>query len=309
MTVDLSANSAKADAATIEAFGLQISGQQAGVCVNNKLATPQKFTLRFAGLTEPEYDVYVNGTSKGSMTGQQLQQGVTFDAPGSIADQAMITCMSEVTPRAQTLRDALKDSKVPEEAFISDAMRQILDWLRLTMVEEQSWKSVRIVIAPKDRHLETMEWIERHSDYDTAAIITNTAWSLQQVRDQIYHQIKDRRLRNDAIAAMTPVELTASYAIRNGKPHLTAKLLNKCDLPLKGAFTLGLPKGWKAAGAKMNFGNVKSGQTYTLSCDLVPTAKSVPALKEVPVTATIYTIQLDKSAALNLTAAAKVEGK
>ena len=309
VTMDVVARTAKSDVDSLEMFAPQVSGQQAGICVNNKAREPQLFTLRFTGLTEAEYDLYVNGSLKGTRSRQLLEQGLDLQVEGSIADTAMIRCLTNVPPGAQRLHSLVKGSKGSEERFVSNAMEQVLDWARLTLLEEQVWKSVRVIVAPRNKPMETMEWIQRHTDYETAAIITNTCWSLQQARDQIYHRVKNTQLRNDAIVAITPAALTVYLTSKNGKPHVIAKLLNNCDIPLKGTFTLGLPKGWKTSGGKMSFAGLKSGQTYTLTCDLVGPSKSAAAPKEVPVSVNVLIIQLDKSAAMKLTATAKAPSK
>lgn len=309
VTIDVAAKTAKSDVTTLEMFALQVSRQQAGLCVNNKIMEPQQFTLRYSGLTEADYDLYVNGASKGSRSLQQLQQGLQLQVDGSVCDPGMMRCLSSVSPGLQKLYDLLRQSKVSEEQYVLDTMRQAILWATVSLSQEQGWRSIRVIIAPKGRALDTTEWSMRKSDYDTAATITNTCWLLQQARDQMYHQVKDPSMRNDAVIALTPVEFSAGYSVKNGKPHISAKLLNNCDLPLSGTLSVGLPAGWKTTGAKLKFSQLKSGQTFSLSCDLVTPSKSAVAPQEVPITANVTVTQLDKSASMKLSATAKATPK
>lgn len=309
VTIDVATKTATSDDTSLQTLGLQLSGQQVGLCVNNMDVEPQTVSMRYTGLTEPKYDLYVNGAYKGCRTLEQLQQGLQFQVDGSVTDPGMLNCLSTVSSGVQKMYDLLRQSKDPEEQFVFDTMQQAIPWVKIALNKEQAWRSVRVIVAPKDSILDSMEWAPRESDYETASVITNTCWLFQQARHQMYHNVKNAKLRNDAVIALTPVDFTANLNPKTPKPHIYVRLLNKCDVPLTGTVSLGLPAGWKTVGAKLKFSQLKSGKTFSVSCDLTASSKSATTPQEVPVTANVIIQQLDKSAAMKLSATAKANGK
>uniref|UniRef100_A0A7C3J5W8 Uncharacterized protein n=1 Tax=candidate division WOR-3 bacterium TaxID=2052148 RepID=A0A7C3J5W8_UNCW3 len=61
VSLDVAKKKASSDDKTIEALVVRVQGAQVGVYVQNHLMTPQSFVLKAPGLSEPKYDVYVNG--------------------------------------------------------------------------------------------------------------------------------------------------------------------------------------------------------------------------------------------------------
>ena len=103
--------------------------------------------------------------------------------------------------------------------------------------------------------------------------------------------ITDPDLRNSAVAAMTPVDLTTSFAVKNGKPRVEVLVINNCNLPITGKITAAIPKGWKWNAKKTAFADLKSGKSFKLSFDLIPAAAGTPAPGGVKMAATIELVQ------------------
>lgn len=309
VAVDVASKAATSDVSTLEPTStVSIQGHQISLMVRSKTLEPQLFYMRYTGLVSPSYDLYVNNEFKGSKSKDLLQKGVEIRVDGSVVDPGMIRCLNSIPPGLKVVCDRIKDAKDDETKSIHGILSEALERSKLTLNQEQNWRSVAVIINPAGIALEDSESYIRKSDYETASVVTNSCWQLQMAREAIYHQAKIVELRNDAVKALTPVEFSASCSVKNGKPHISVKLLNNCELPLSGTVSLGLPAGWKAPGAKLKFSQLKSGQTFSLSCDLVASAKS-PAPKEVPVTADVTITQLDKTAKMKLSATAKAAAK
>jgi hypothetical protein len=309
VTIDAAGKTVKSDDSTLEPFGLQVAGQQVGICVNNTVVEPQIFTLRVSGLTQQSYDLYIDGTFKGSKSLKQISEGLSLRVDGSVTDPHMMRCVNAVRPTLQKLYDVLHPSKDPQALLACDTLSQALLWVKLSLSLEQSWRSVRVIIAPAGKALELMEWVEKDTADQTAQSITRACWLLQQARNRMSLQIKDPDMRNQVVGALTPIDFSASYSTKSGKPRFYAKLLNKCDLPISGAVSLELPGGWKSDAKKLKFSQLKSGQSFSVLCNLIAPSKTSAVPDSVTAAANVTLVQLELSASLKLSATAKANSK
>ena len=309
VTVDVVGKSATSDISSLEAKGLKIDGDQIGVLVRNLTLDPQKFTLKISGLKDQDYDIYLNDTFKWTKPSKDFEAGVEFTVDGRVADSAMIKCLEAVIEPIKKASKKMNTSSNEEAKRIYYTLSQASGWAMAGTQRDRAWRSVSIILAPTGRMVKRMYWQTRDGDIETAQAVTRACWLLQQARDRMFHVIKDPALRNEAVVAMTPVEFTAVYSTVNGKPHINAKVLNNCNLPLSGNISMALPPRWKTTAKKLTIGSLKSGQTFSISFDLVPPSKSAVAPDKVPMAANLTVVQDSFTAGLKLTATAQAEAK
>lgn len=301
VTVDVAAKTAASDTTTLDVSkGLKFVGDQVGVFAKSAILEPQIFTLKLVGLKDGDYDIYVNHAFKGTRPGKDFTAGVQYRVDGRVTDPAMMRCLNAVKDRAEKASALLKASSAEEAQRVCYTLNQARDWTSSGIMRDVAFRSISIIIAPSGKRLQPMSWMTREGDVETASAVTRGCWLLQQARDRMYHVITDPALRNDAVVALTPVEFTAEYAIKNGKPHATAKLLNNCDLPISGDISMALPQGWKTTAKTLKFVGLKSGKTFTVSVDLVAPSKKAIAPDSVPMAANMTVVQDEMTASMKL---------
>lgn len=303
VTVDVAGKSATSDVKTLEAKQVKAQVDQIGVFVMNTIFEPQVFTLKFNGLGHESYDIYVNKAFKWTKPVSELASGIEFTVDGRIVDPALIRCLEAVKEPIQKAYDRINASKAAEPQRVCGTLNQAKSWARTSLQREQAWRSVSVVLAPTGRMLRPMGGITRGSDIETARAVTRACWLLQQARDRMYHGIHDPSLRNEAVVAMTPMDFSATYSTRNGKPHVDAKLLNNCDLPVNGSISMALPAGWKSTAKKLKIDNLKSGETFNLAFDLVAPSKTAAAPDSIQMAANLTVVQDAWTASLKVRAA------
>lgn len=309
VTVNVAGKSATSDVNTLNAKSVKVQGDQIGVYVTSTILEPQVFTLKLNGLGHESYDVYINNAFKWTKPASELESGVEFTVDGRIVDSAMMRCLEAVKEPVQKAYDRISASKAPEAQRVCATLNQAKDWVRSGTQVDQAWRSVGIIIAPTGRMLQSMTWLRRGSDIETARGVTRACWLLQQARARMYHAIKDPDLRNEAVVAMTPASFSATYSTKNGKPHVDAKLLNNCDLPISGSISMALPAGWKSTAKKVKFGSLKSGETFSLAFDLVAPSKTAAAPDSIPMAANLTVVQDPFTASMKVGATAKADPK
>lgn len=292
VTLDAAANKATSDTSALEPKWLRKSGdRQYGVYVQSTVLEPQSFTFRITGLKEQSYDIYVNSAYIGEKSVGQLEQGIELSIPGRVADPGQIRCLESLKPKVDAEYARLQKIKESEPMRVSNTLMQAVDWVNSGIRNEAVYRSVDIVAAPAGKVLQKMVWSTRLDAAAAAKAVGRACWLLQNARDRMHECIKDPELRDTAIAALTPVDLSVEFSSRNGKPHVEAKLVNNCDLPVSGVLSCALPKEWKMNVKDLAFKELKSGQTFCVSFDLVPTVKSAPAPDKLPIAATMTITQ------------------
>lgn len=299
VTVDVSAKTAIGDSSTIEVSKPRISGEQVGILVKSTIVEPQFVTIKYVGLKQQDYDVYVNKQYKGVEPGTKLEQGVQYRIDGRVVDPALVRCLAAVKDPIKKKYEELQRLPSSEAKRVCWTLNQASGWVTSGLGRDQAWRSIAVVVAPAGKVLENMSFMTRDDEYGTARALTTACWLLQQARDRMYHVITDPVLRNDTVAALTPVDFAASYSVRNGKPHIDAKVTNNCNLPIRGDITCALPAGWKTNAKKLKFEKLESGQVFNISFDLIGSAKVAPP-DSIPVAANITITQDTYTAGLKL---------
>lgn len=302
VTVDFASKSAKSEAKNLEPGKVQVENGQLAVSIKNLSIEPQSFSLKATGLTEPSYDIYANGASVGAKTSQELEAGVSLTVDGRVADPEKMRCLFAAKQPLVRTFGRLQKRTDPESQRICHTLSQAIGWVTTSILYDQNWRSVSVVLSPAGRALYGTVTTNdaRKSKEQTISIPAEACWLLQQARSRMSKVIKDPQLRTDAVAALTPVHFTAVYTTGNGKPRVEATLTNNCDLPITTAITMALPKGWKSANKNLDSIKVKSGQTVKLALDMIAPSKAAEAPDSVPIAANLTIVQKGLSASLKL---------
>jgi len=300
VTVDLPGKTAKSDSAILDPIGLDVQGDQAGLFIKSTVSEAQTFVLKFAGLKDESYDIYINKAFTGTKPAKDLEQGIIMNLPGTICDPGMMRCLNAVKGSIAAAHSLMSKSPDPEAQRISFTLSQAEEWVGVSLKKEQSYRGCDVIIVPSGMVLREMTWGTRMDAEGTANAVTRACWYLQQARSQMYRVIVNTTLRNEAVTAMTPVEFTANYGTKNGKPHVEAKVVNSCDLPISGNITFALPAGWKTNAKKLAFNALKSGQSFSIAFDLISPSKSAAAPESVPIAVNVTVTQDDQTAGMKL---------
>lgn len=291
VTLDVPGRTAACDSDALEPKGVRVQGEQVGLYIQNATLAPQAFTLKVSGLRDESYDIYINSKYTGARTGRELQEGLEMSVPGTIADPAMMHCLKTLQPKAEAYYETIRKNKEPEHMRVSFIFGQATDWIRSGIRNEKSHRSTDIMMVPAGKVLQKMVWMTRLDAASTARAITRACWLLQQARDRIHSAIKDPDLRNSSLVALSPVEFTVAYSVKNGKGHVEAALVNDCNLPISGDITMALPKGWKTTAKTLAFKDLKSGEAFKLSFDLTPAAAGAAPPESLPIAANATMVQ------------------
>jgi hypothetical protein len=275
VTLDVANKKASSDDKTIEALAVRVQGAQVGVYVQNHLMTPQSFTLKTPGLTEPKYDVYINGQHSGVKTREELESGIRVELAGCVVDPDLLRCLYAMRGRMEPLYERYKNLS-SEERRVAATLDQAIQWVRSGIAGERNHRAASIVFVPTDRAMQKMLWRTRYDAEETARGTARACWLLMRARDRMNMVITNSEIRNNAVVALTPVDLTANYTIKDGKPRIESKLVNNCDRPITGSFAIAVPSGWKQTSKQLKFTDLKSGKTHTVVFDLTPSKPDTP---------------------------------
>ena len=293
VTVDVTTTSAKSNTNDVECGKVVKKGEQFGVLIMSKILQPQTITLKFVGLSQQDYDLYLNGSYSGKLNKQTIEQGYKLQICGSIADQDMMRCLNALSPKVEPMYKELNKSSDSERKRVAYTLGQARDWVRSGIRSDELYRSVFAIIVPSDRALQSMPRGTRLNDVETARTITRACWLLQQARDRMYDVIKDPDVRNLAVTTLTPVNFSASCSVTSGRIVVKAKLVDNCNLPISASVSIVPPQGWRIKTPVLSCSNLKAGKAYEGSLVLVSLKKGLAAPKTLPVSANIKVVQDD----------------
>ena len=184
---------------------------------------------------------------------------------------------------------------------------QACGWVRTGLQSDVNYRSIEVKITPAGTAMRRMVFATRMNAEETVATAVNVCHKLQMARATMYGPggLKDLILRNEVVANLTPVDITASCSQKNGKISVTATVVNNCNLPISGALSITAPKGWKTSGKPAAFNDLKSAKTFKTTFDLAPAAQGAAAPESIPVSASISLVEGRFAAKFTLTADAK----
>lgn len=302
VTVDIVQKTAVSDSDTVTARVLKTADNQVNVLVNSNIPEPTEFALKIIGLSPGKQDVYVNGKLTGQMPDSELASGARFSIPGRIVNPVLFRCVESVRDRLDQEVRYVQTVKEDEHVRVLNTLRQAVDWVRSATQSDKAARSVSVIVAPEGAMVRTTATTIMRTPEESAQVYANVCKTLQQARDRMYDHIKFGVLRNQAVLAMTPVDLKLSYYTVNGKPKGTAVLINNCDLPISGKITPIAPAGWKINSTNLVFSNLASGQSHKADFALVPLKDGDAAPKMVKAEAAARLVMDTYAAKFTLTA-------
>ncbi len=300
VTVNMVSVSAQSDSSSLDVGKAQVHHDQLGLTIKNLNTTPQTFSLKVGGLTQPSYDVYANGKFVGEKQAAALVSGISLIVDGRVADPLKIRCLDAARGPLRSALNRLASLKDPESQRVCATLGQAVGWVSTSLLYDQNWRSVSIVLAPAGKALYRMGADVRKDAEETAGVADRACWLLQQARSRMSKVIKNPQLRHEAVTVLTPVTFSVEYATKNGKPHVEAVLVNNCDLAAIGSVSAALPKGWKCSSKGLTAIAVKPGKTLKLSFDLVAPSKTATPPDSLPIAANLSITQNGLTAALKL---------
>lgn len=284
VTFDVAGKKAASDTEKINPVGPRLQKDQAGVFIQSTILTPQKFTLKYTGLSAQSYDVYVNFQYLSSKSKSELEQGIELKLEGTVVNQDLMRCVKALDGKIEAAYKPWQ-GRLGELGRVVSTLSQAAESARTGVRREQAYRSVGVIIAPAGNELKPMSWITQSDAQGTKDTVKDCCDKLQAMRSKMYSAIKDPLIRNWAVATMTPVDFSAILSTKNGKPHIDATVLNNCDLPISGSVIVKLPSGWKSNAKNLAFKDLKSGKTFNLSFDLIPPAGESAVPEKVPMVA------------------------
>lgn len=293
VTVDATAKKAVSDSSVFDPKVVRVIGDQVGVLIYNTTLVPQSVRIRFDGLKEQDYDVYINGSYSRVESSKTLADGIEYTIPGTVADKVAFRCLKPLEPKVAAIYEKMQKQEGEGPARTLSTLQQANEWIASAFRADVNYRSVEIILVPAGTMVQRMVFASR-MDAEAAAQTGRNACNLMHLaRSHMFRVLTDPDLRNEVVEALTPVTFSASLKTKNGKPVITAVIKNDCDLPISGAISVSLPKGWSTSGAKLSFNSLASGKSYQTSFGLTCKSKSAKPPKSVPLTAVI-TITKDR---------------
>jgi len=291
VTIDPAAKKGTSDDPSVEVRGVQVKGEQVGFMIQNTTAVPQTAKVSVPSIAEGDYDLYINSSYIGAKTSKEIVGGFELSMPGSVADPDILRCLQALKPKVDAEHERIDKIKSPEPMRVAHTLGQAADWVRFGMNAEKNHRALIVLLSPSAKMLQAMSWPTVQDAETTAKALTRAVWLLQQARDRMFDVIKEPDLRNQAVVAMTPVDLKVVSFSKNSRPCIEATVVNNCNLPVSGKFSVSVPKGWKTNAKSLAIPSIKPGKTHVLVFGLIPTAKGVPAPGRVVVAANLRVVE------------------
>ncbi len=285
--LDIAQKTLTCDLPTIDCKAPHFDGEQICLYIINKSMQSQDFYLKAKGLKSQDYDIYVYGSYLGKRSSGQLSEGIKMNIPGTVGVPDCMRCLNALKDNIKPEIDRLAPLKDNESQRVLWTLRQADDWVQSGLRLEAAYRSLDMIISPEDMVLKKVSVRSRADADGTVKAIYSACELLQHARSRMYEKITDPVLRNRAVEVMTPVTFTPVYQMKDGKPYVTAVVVNDCNLPISGDITFALPKGWKTDAKQLYFNNLESGQTYKTTFTLIAPSETDAAPQELPIAANI----------------------
>lgn len=215
------------------------------VVILNSKSKAQHPTVRFLELNAPNYDVYVDGSLIGSQSREVLEAGLPLDLKGCVLlDQR--APIQRIAEGADVLLKEIRDSTHPDVSFLTAILANVRMWSRNADSRIRNSGGTHILLNPTGVAV-AAPTIWTLIEPDAVRNGTGKYWkAINFERSLIYRDIKDYTLRNRALAAITPVDLTVAREPCEKSAKLTCRITNKCESALSGKLVLETPKGSKS---------------------------------------------------------------
>lgn len=201
--------------------------------IMNSSATVQPVLAKFHELQDEKYDVYVSGNLVGAKTRQELEAGLQVDAPGcTLLNSRKVIQLIQKESEKWMKQDGPPNAGAGTSRAV---LANVQSWSRNADGRIRNSGSVAIILSPVGKALPLMpSWTTPSPDEVKDA--TAKYWqAIAFERAVINKRVKDYILRNGALSAITPVDVSLSID-KTGKVKL--KVTNFCQSPISGKITL-----------------------------------------------------------------------
>lgn len=286
VTFNVAEKKAVSDTDKIDPVGARVIDDQAGVFVQNVILEPQNYILKYSGIKDQNYDLYVNNEFIGTKNKSELENGIEMKLEGCIVDPDLMRCIKALENKIEKEYQPWQ-GRFGEIGRAVGTLSQAAEWMRSSNKSEQAYRSAGVIIAPSGTPLKPMRWLTRMDANETIDVAKRSCERLQVARSRMSSVIKDPIIRNWAVVTMTPVEFSAVLSIKDGKPYIDATVLNNCNLPISGSIAVKLPDGWQSDAKNLEFKDLKSGDKYNISFSLISLTTNAEVPEKVPMTASV----------------------
>lgn len=279
--VDIAQKSVKCDSDMLLARVMSSAPNQVFLHVFSNSMDPQKIIVKINGLKPGQQDLYVNGDYVGKKPGSVFENGCQFSISGRQVNPVLLRCIEATKDRVAEEMKKLKGAEDSEPVRVRNTISQAVGWINSSESYDKRARSIDIVVAPTDAVLQIKAAPIWNDPAGTNKIYLGACNLLQKARNRMYLVIKDKQLSNEAVAAMTPVDVKLSYHIIKGKPKGVVTVINNCDFDISGQVRPAAPAGWKVEARKPGFSGLKPGSAYKVEFVLMPNKPGRPAPESV----------------------------
>jgi hypothetical protein len=246
VTLQSTAKTSSSDGADVTVFRLlNHSGVVHAVILNNT-SQEQPISARFQELQADAYDVYQDSALIGSFTRDQLEKGIQVKLPGIVLQQDR-PLIQKIEEDSASLVKSLKSDKRPGASLALAMLANIGNWCRTADGRIRNSGGAYIILNPGGKILSSpIGWSRPSSE----SVTSDTAKFWKAIMDQreiLYSSVKDTDIRDSAISAITPVDLTAQTSSGSTAPIVKCKIVNQCEATISGTILLEKPNQSKSA--------------------------------------------------------------
>lgn len=237
--------------------------------IMNNASTEQPIVARFAELKSPAYDVYVEGSFVRVCDKAELEAGIPLKLhPGILSDDRPIIqriidrCTPLIVPGAAAAMitpGRLAPSSDPDVAVA--LLSDLRYWSTIADTRIKNSMATFVLLNAREKAVEGVTW----KVVPASEVISATARYWKSVANQrgfLYKSVKDSSLRSAAIAAITPIVLTAAASGPKGKQVISCQVSNLSETSMSGKLVL-INTSKKTPLLSTNLPSVQRGQKTT----------------------------------------------
>lgn len=213
----------------------------------NNLNEPREIVLRILDLTEPEYDLYIDGNLAGVKKREQLEEGIAISFSGSDVPPELRDYYTRLKIKAA---DGAKSytTKDEDSSRCQAIMQAVANWVDSIERGDNLMRTVTIIVVPTGTPLSLPGGryiFKKPPDFPKSA--KHLGQAVQIIRREVQQKTNSETLCYDTLSRITTIDLdlASSGAIAPGaKVTVTAKVTNWTDRGVTGRVRLDIPQDW-----------------------------------------------------------------
>jgi len=215
--------------------------------VNNQ-DKPREVILRILGLTEPEYDLYIDGNLIGVKSKEQLENGIPVSFSGTDIPPDLKDYYTRLRTKADEGAKLYRKPLDEETSRCKSVMQSVANWVQSIERGDALIRATAIIVVPQGTPLSLPGGrfiFQKPPDFPNS--VKHLGEAVQIIRREIQDKTKNETLRFDTLSRITTIdfELTTSEELSSGSTiTVTAKLANWMDRAVTGKVELDVPKEW-----------------------------------------------------------------